>query len=243
MNLLAAQNGLGIDLIIKIAIGVLVLVFAIVKQIMEANKQAGKRAAAPGPQPHAAPRPAPAAAGQQADPLRSQVEEFLRRANQNPQANQPPQRPASEIELLVDDSTRAPQRSQADARRQQSKPAPAPASEKRPARRPVTPKRRVTLAERAAIREEKRVGHLAEKKPKLGQRIIQEDEQFDEQLKAKFDHTLGTLSSAVSSTEPPPSMPATPNAAAQIAAMLANPEGVRQAILLNEIMNRPSDRW
>ncbi len=31
--------------------------------------------------------------------------------------------------------------------------------------------------------------------------------------------------------------------AGQIAAMLADPAGVRQAIVLSEILNRPSDRW
>ena len=36
-------------------------------------------------------------------------------------------------------------------------------------------KRRVTLAERAAVREAKRVGHLAEQQSHLGQRIIAED--------------------------------------------------------------------
>jgi hypothetical protein len=127
-----------------------------------------------------------------------------------------------------------------DPRRPQAGSPTAANPDKRPARRSVTPKRRVTLAERAAAREEKRVGHLAEQQPHLGQRIIEDDKQFDEQLKAKFDHSVGTLAGS-DAAQPAALQRETP--ASQIAAMLANPEGVRQAVILNEILRRPSDRW
>jgi hypothetical protein len=252
MFLLFAKPGIG-DLT-EIIIAVVVVLFAVLRQIFEANKEAGKKAAALGPQPQAAPKQVPPAAGKQADPLRSQVEEFLRRAGQKSQASQQqaqPQRPASEIEVLVDDGSRPPQRRTLvettrpnDMRRSLAGSSTTPNSDKRPARRSVTPKRRVTLAERAAVREEKRVGNLAEQQPHLGQRIIDDDKQFDEQLKAKFDHKVGTLGGSAIASESQSSAPQreTP-AAAQIAAMLANPEGVRQAVILNEILTRPSDRW
>ena len=185
----------GIVEVTEIIIAVVVVLFAVLRQIFEANKEAGKKAAAPRPQPQAGPKPVPAAAGQQADPLRSQVEEFLRRAGQKAQAAQQqgqPQRPTSEIEILVEDGARPPQRRVLvesnrpnDPRRSQAGSPTAANPDKRPARRSVTPKRRVTLAERAAVREEKRVGNLAEQQPHLGQRIIEEDKQFDEQLKAQ----------------------------------------------------------
>lgn len=242
MYLIAAKQLMGFD-VIEVAIGVIVLLAAIIKQIVEANKQAGKRAAQ-APRPQGAPKPAPAPGGQQADPLRSQVEEFLRRAGQKNQGpeQQPTQRPISEIELLVDDGTR-PGRSVDSNRQNTPRKTSPPPSDKRPARRPVAPKRRVTLAERAAVREEKRVGTLTDPQSQLGQRIIQEDKQFDEQLKAKFDHSVGTLGGAASAADPQATPAQQQNPAAQIAAMLINPEGVRQAVLLNEIMNRPSDRW
>lgn len=243
---LLAKQAIGFD-VIKVVIGVGVLLFAILKQVFEANKKAGKKAAAAGQQPQGGPKPMPAAGGQQADPLRSQVEEFLRRAGQKNQGGQqaPGQRPASEIELLpIDDSQQPQRRTLVESNRPNAprKPA-APVSDKRPARRSVTPKRRVTLAERAAAREEVRVGNLAEQPAHLGQRIIQDDKQFDQQLRAKFDHTVGTLGGAPMVTDPQPAAPERPNPAAQIAAMLINPDGLRQAVLLNEIMNRPADRW
>jgi hypothetical protein len=248
MFLLFAKPGIGE--LTQIIIAVVVVLFAVLRQIYEANKEAGKKAAAPRPQPQAGPKPVPAAAGQQADPLRSQVEEFLRRAGQKSQEAQQqgqPQRPTSEIELLIEDGPRPPQRRVLvesnrpnDPRRLQAGSPTAANPDKRPARRSVTPKRRVTLAERAAVREEKRVGNLPEKQPHLGQRIIDDDKQFDEQLKAKFDHSVGTLAGSDSGQIAAPQQE-TP--ASQIAAMLANPQGVRQAVILNEILRRPSDRW
>ncbi len=86
---------------------------------------------------------------------------------------------------------------------------------------------------------------ISEQTSRLGQRIIEDDHQFDVQLKAKFDHTVGTLTgSAVTAAEQQAAaVRATETPAAQIATLLANPEGVRQAIIINEIIRRPSDRW
>jgi hypothetical protein len=94
------------------------------------------------------------------------------------------------------------------------------------------------VAEQVASRSES----LARNASKLGQRIVAEDEQFDVQLKAKFDHSLGRLSESAATSEPV-LQPVNDTPAGQIAAMLANPEGVRQAVILNEILRRPSDRW
>lgn len=223
------------------------LVYAI-KQISEA-KQAQ---APPGGQPAAAP-PAPRqAAGQQADPLRNQVEEFLRRAGRGPQAQQA--RPASrDIEVLLDEESAVPRRMAGPARLGQppptvapppaaaaSSPVAPPASPQRAARRSVAPRKRKTLGERADARAAARARKLAQQMSILGQRIVDEDQQFDVQLKSKFDHAVGTLAeSAVPAADVVPSD--TP--AGQIAAMLASPDGVRQAIILNEILTPPSDRW
>jgi hypothetical protein len=107
----------------------------------------------------------------------------------------------------------------------------------------VTPRQRKTLAERATERAAARAETLAKQVSHLGQRVIEEDQQFDVKLKAKFDHSVGTLAAGqtVASSELVPVE--TPTPAGQIAAMLANPDGVRQAIVLNEILRRPVDRW
>ncbi len=233
------------------------LVLWIIQKIAEGNKAMQPRqprAVAPPPQAAAPGGARPA--GQQADPLRNQVEEFLRRAGQaKQQPNQGvgqarrPAPPARDIEILLDDESSQRQRRPVGAplRPMESRPSvnvpPAVApSDKRPARRSVIPRKRKSLAERAEERAAARTQSIARQVSHLGQRIIAEDAQFDVQLKAKFDHAVGTLAeSTVPSTDLVPVAPDTP--AAQIAAMLANPDGVRQAIVLNEVLRRPTDRW
>src|SRR3954451_10084527 len=77
--------------LIHILYGLGVLVFLIIRQIAEASRKAGApRAQAPPVQkPQVPGGPAPAEVGQQADQLRAQVEEFLRRGGQAAQPNHP----------------------------------------------------------------------------------------------------------------------------------------------------------
>jgi hypothetical protein len=99
------------------------------------------------------------------------------------------------------------------------------------------------VAEHVAEQVVARAENLATHASKLGQRIVAEDQQFDTQIKSKFDHKVGTLAGSELSEPAQPTPPSTDTPAAQIAAMLANPGGIRQAVLLNEILRRPSDRW
>jgi hypothetical protein len=239
----------------------------VLKQVFDAKKEApraGGGAAAAG-KPAQAPAAAAAGgkpAGQQADPLRAQVEEFLRRAGRGGQGNQPrgQQRPAGaaanrDIEILLDDeAATSPERrplaeplrpiepavASSSARPQQ----PAAPGKPRPPRRPPQA-RRETVADHVAENVAAHAKAISEQTSRLGQRIIEDDYQFDVQLKAKFDHTVGTLTgSAVTAAEnAAAAVRATETPAALIAAMLANPEGVRQAMIINEIIRRPSDRW
>jgi hypothetical protein len=201
----------------------------VIKQIADATKQ-GKAGEA---QPVAPQQPQPAhQAGQQADPLRNQVEEFLRRAGRGQQGERP--RPAPrDIEVLVDAPAAASPRA-----------TPSPSlvmpSEQPAQRRSVAPRKRKSLAERATERAAARASKLAEQTSQLGQRIVEEDQQFDVQLKAKFDHTVGTLTGETAVVV---EKVAIDTPAGQIAAMLASPDGVRQAIVVNEILRRPLDRW
>jgi hypothetical protein len=240
------QPLLAVDLT-HVAITLVVLFFAVMKQLFDSSKEANKKknvaTAGPRPpqlQPQPGP-PRPVQGGGQADPLRSQVEEFLRRAGKPPENDptrpqQPPQRrPTSEIELLVGD----------DARKQRTSPAAAAAQaavaadKKRAARRPS---KRQTVAEHVEQQVAARSQSIARKASNLGQRIVNEDQEFDDQLKAKFDHTVGSITTNATGSSDQPA-PVSNSPAAQIAAMLANPEGVRQAVVLNEILSRPSDRW
>jgi hypothetical protein len=240
--------------LIGAVVTLLALFFWIIQKVADANKAMKRPARQQVVRPQAAaggPANAPALGGQ-ADPLRNQVEEFLRRANQGQQAVRPgapprqPVQPARDIEVLVDDvPLERPRRAVGEPLRPMtpqlsSSPAAGKPVEKRPGRPPQ--RKRQTAVEQADERIAARAKSMARHASTLGQRIVTEDAQFDVQLKAKFDHTVGTLAgSPVSSTELAQAAPDTP--AAQIAAMLASPEGVRQAIVLNEILNRPTDRW
>jgi hypothetical protein len=239
--------------IIGAVMAVLVPLLWVIKQISEATKQ-GKPAevAQPAAEPvaprQAEPQAPRQAAGQQADPLRNQVEEFLRRAGRGPQGARV--RPASrDIEVLLDDEPAASQPGALRPAAQLIRPAAAGAAapSKPPAlpRRVVAPRKRKSLAERATERAAARASKIAEQTAHLGQRIIEEDQQFDVQLKSKFDHTVGTLtgSAVTAAQQAAASVSAGETPAAQIAAMLATPDGVRQAIIVNEILRRPTDRW
>jgi hypothetical protein len=238
----------------EVIVGLVALIFVILRQLFEANKNPAPKVprgapVVPPPQPNMPPAPQPAA-GQQADPLRAQVEEFLRRAGR-PQG-QPQPAPAREIEVLVDPSQTSGPRTigqplkQAEWRKttpDQPPTKPATSGNKNRSGRGSGKQRRQSVAEHVAEQVTSHTRNLADQASRLGQRIVAEDQQFDVQLKAKFDHTVGTLAGSVTpdaaeQTPPPPDTPA-----AQLAAMLANPGGIRQAVLLNEIMRRPSDRW
>ena len=243
----------------EVLVGLVALIFVIIRQLFEANKNAGanraKPPAIPQPQPqnpNKAPGPA-AGAGQQADPLRAQVEEFLRRAGRPPQQNQPRPKsgPASQIEVLLtpaqpEQRTIGQPLRQADWRQTPSSSAsPQSAAGTERARNAARskPRKRKSVAEHVAEQVTSRADSLGVQASKLGQRIAAEDQQFDTQIKAKFDHAVGTLGGSESSASGEQSPLSTDSPAAQLAAMLANPSGIRQAVLVNEILRRPSDRW
>jgi hypothetical protein len=251
--------------VIGSVLALLVPLLWVLKQVFEGAKKVEPPRPAGGGA--AAGRPAPAGAGaqpagQQADPLRSQVEEFLRRAGRGPQGNQPgqqqrPVRPAAprEVEVLLDEDTAIPteRRPLAEPLRPiepavaSSPPRPQQAAASRKPRLPRRPPqpRRESVAEHVAESVAAHAKAISEQTARLGQRIIEDDQNFDVQLKAKFDHTVGTLTgSAVTAAEQAAAaVTASETPAAQIATLLANPDGVRQAIIINEIIRRPSDRW
>jgi hypothetical protein len=236
----------------ELIIGLVALVFLIIRHLLEANKQAAPPRVRPAQVPPALPQQqakgAAPAAGQQADPLRAQVEEFLRRAGQPQPAQRPPQ-PAAAGGMDVRPAPSQPteQRTFGEPLRQaewRKAPQPAaPADKPRRDRGASKPRRRKSVAEHVAEQVTAHTRSLADKASQLGQRIVAEDQQFDVQLKAKFDHTVGTLAGSVDPAAADPVSPASDTPAAQIAAMLANPGGVRQAVIVNEILRRPSDRW
>jgi flagellar motility protein MotE (MotC chaperone) len=219
----------------------------LVNQISDAKKQqrARDQVSVEPPQPSEERGAAPPAS--QADPLRAQVDDFLRRAGKQPAVQRAvptaqQRKPAGreEIVVLLDDSVAAPQR-QASIERKKL-----PSAMLAPPRSAPKPRggklRPQSVSEHVAGHSGASTQQFREEVADLGERVKQADEQFDRQLNQKFDHKLGTLGSRSSASDQPvESVAATP--AANIAAMLASPAGVQQAIIINEILRRPTDRW
>ncbi len=140
-----------------------------------------------------------------------------------------------------------------------------PATLARPAEESQPRKRRRPLAERPAVAaaatppsaEPRKLGQLAET---LAQRAEEQAATADVRLTSiergdaererhrhqTFDHQLGRLKDGAIPAETeeadaPAVKPAT--AAAALVQMLRDPAGVRQAVLLGEILNRPESRW
>jgi hypothetical protein len=259
------------QIIIAVIVGFIFLAKWVFSQIQDTKKQVARQRAQQQPaQRVQQPRPqrpqaaAPFAGqpagqagpvGQQADPLRDQVEAFLRRAakQQQQQPRQPPpqqavRRPpqprvADKIEILIDDEPAAERRTLSKPFQPMRQPELIPL-EPVPARgADIHDPRRDSVAQHVAQHVSASARSIGQQTSQLGQRIITEDEQFDVQLKAKFDHAVGTLAaSGASLPSRPAESPQSASVAGQIAAMLSNPEGVRQAVVLNEILRRPADR-
>lgn len=252
----------GVNEIFSVLVAIVFFVVWLVNQINDAKKQQKQKEQRPPdeglPQPEgvaretAGPAPAP-------DPLRAQVDEFLRRAGKQPAGQgaapgQPQLRPAGreEIVVLLDESVAEPPRRPGVERKNLPSASPAARAKRSPAPRvvplPAAPKRRVekprskSVADHVAEHVGAATQQFRQEVANLGERVKQADEQFDRQLAQKFDHELGSLGSLAPSGEQP-AQPAAPTPASEIAALMASPAGVRQAVVLNEILRRPTDRW
>jgi hypothetical protein len=174
-------------------------------------------------------RPAkPAASGT----VQSEIEEFLRRANQKKAS-----------------SGNRPQRPQ---------PARAKSAEK-PARAEIV--RAEVVRERPVGGEVERhvkkyldEEEFTRRSEKLGEEVAEADDKIEQHLKSVFDHSLSKIAATPGVTASPPSSKladAAPQitlatasvAAGDVAALFGNPLSIRQAVIISEILNRPLERW
>ena len=80
----------------------------------------------------------------------------------------------------------------------------------------------------------------------LGDEVAHADDQVDQRLHEKFDHRLGQFAGAAGEPAGAPEGPAAKlpaTAAAGLPVLLSNAENIRQAIIINEILTRPEQRW
>jgi hypothetical protein len=89
---------------------------------------------------------------------------------------------------------------------------------------------------------------------KLGEEVAESDDKIERHLKSVFDHSVSKIAATPGITATPPSAKladaapqislATPSVAAgDVAALFGNPLSIRQAVIINEILNRPLERW
>jgi hypothetical protein len=254
------------DDLIKLAVMSVFVVFWVLRQIAEAKK-AAKAPRPPQPPPKQAGEGDAAQAPAATDPLRAQVDAFLRRA-QGEQgqaapaggavAVQKPPRPATpsrdSIEILLGNEPVVANRSLlSEPLRQstaQSTPSPTRAAPPRPPRptrssQRTTSQRPKSVADHVAENVTSAVEQIRQEVSHLGERVTAVDRQFDSQLQQKFDHEIGTLgdrhAARVQDQDQPVAGPVNP--AVIIATLLANPDGMRQAMVINEVLRRPEERW
>jgi hypothetical protein len=79
----------------------------------------------------------------------------------------------------------------------------------------------------------------------LGAEVDQADDKLEARLHRTFDHKLGQLKDTTTAATPQQIKQAADpsSSAANMARLLANPQSIRNAIILSEILNRPEDRW
>ncbi|NLF68177.1 MAG: hypothetical protein GX575_03880 [Candidatus Anammoximicrobium sp.] len=141
------------------------------------------------------------------------------------------------------------------AEQQQGQPRPGPprsAPQRPPVSRPTPVDAEVLDAEivdaepvrrRAAVTQhvEKHLdtGDVTAHAAQLGAEVGLADEKVEAHLRQKFDHELGRMS------DPEDEAGAAAGAAfaARIAELFRNPQSIQQAFILNEIINRPEQRW
>lgn len=215
----------------EIAVGAIFFILYAVGQLVSAREKAQKKAPRPRRAPPdkvpqvAAPADKPLAQNQE-EKLRNEVEQFLRRAEgKSAEPPKPPSQPTPVPTPLHKKSRR---------------PAAAQQSQRLPSQRPIEPlarSKREGVAEHVSrhLDPSELVAHAE----RLGGEVGQSDERMESRLQEKFDHRLGSLQHE---DRPAEKEKQKANIAADIAAMLRSPEGMRQLIIAQEILRRP-ERW
>jgi len=216
--------------IFETVIGPLLFILWIAAQLLGSRKEAKQKKKAPRPQPQpmgmaeGAPRLRMQGPRNQEEALRSEVEDFLRRAQGKPPKPQPT------LEPVAKRLTQSLQPKPSRPKLQQAKP-----QQKRPA----------APAEIRTLRSEGVAEHvarhlstqdIAEHTKTLGADVALADDRLESRLHEKFDHQLGALQHRDSPAE---AKPQKDDMAADIAAMLRSPQGMRQLIVASEILRRP----
>jgi hypothetical protein len=188
------------------------------------------------PNPNAPPVANPQASRQQGGrptPLDAEIEQFLRRADQR-KGNRPQQKRAAQ---------------------QQQPPKPPPKSLPReadisgPIAAEVMDDRGLSSVA-ASVEQHMANRGFAQRAEHLADDIARADQQMEEHLQKSFNRKVGTLDSTTQGRSATPLTDTAAKAdtgpqsqASALAELLSNAQGVRQAVILSEILERPEHRW
>jgi hypothetical protein len=199
------------------------VVFAVLIIIMALGKLLAKLQQIPPPDKRLlSPRPAPPDAG-------DEIEEFMRRAAQR--------QPARGVRPLAAPSQpvlAGPVRAQVIAE----------VAAEKPVGGQVSQHVQTYLDEQA----------FTQREDALGKEVAQADRQIDQRLQQVFDHRVSKLEAVPGEFATPPTAYEPPNLvgaadaipdsfATGLLDLIANPDSLRQAIILSEILHRPEERW
>lgn len=101
----------------------------------------------------------------------------------------------------------------------------------------------------AHVKEHIRDGVFDEGISHLGEDVDKSDDRMEAHLHEYFEHDLGALGARTSAAadssldDDSPGQRRQPVKPTDFLALLQNPASIRQAIILSEILTRPSDRW
>jgi hypothetical protein len=88
-----------------------------------------------------------------------------------------------------------------------------------------------------------RAEQLSRHASQLGAQVGQADEKLEGRLHEKFDHDIGKIHDESVTGAGQGGQEGVALSASDIVGMLSNPKSISQAVVLNEILQRPIDRW
>ncbi len=244
--------------VFDIARGIILFVIlagGVARLFIDANR-AQKKAPAPPQQPKPA-RPGAPPPNRQQEAIRAEVDEFLRRSGREngprpepvpaearaQQAEPRPSKRPPRIEVIDDSDIqlkRRPRRSdqpretEGEQRKRNAKRAGMSEEGTRPNFGGTS----------VALKTDRLGSQLSARAAELGHEIRQADERFESRIQEKFEHPIGTLANRQrQEAESLRVELARTTLADDLMQMLSSPAGVRQALVLHEILSRPVDRW
>ena len=241
---------INIDVVVRVLIPFVVFVIIMIGKLVSAMRVPQRP---PGPVrppvlPPQQPRQAQQPQAQAARPksVKEEIDEFLSRAAQKKQG---PATPADPTRRISQPSSPLAQR--VDPTRRISQPMAPLAQRVGPVEAEVVRERPVGGAVSEHVKKYLDEKEFDQRASKLGGEVAAADTKIEQHLKEVFGHGISKLAAKPGETASPPT-PQTagifqdqPAAlpAAGLAALLNNIDNLRQAIVLNEILQRPSDRW